>query len=120
MRRCIEALTRAELIDATFVLSGIGSLSRVAVRYAGAEHAVVQTGDFEILSLAGTVSMAGAHLHGAFSDSEGRVFGGHIDAGCVVRTTAEILLGVLRGWSFGRRFDPATGYRELEIIPPGS
>jgi predicted DNA-binding protein with PD1-like motif len=34
-----------------------------------------------------------------------------------VRTTAELLLAVLPDWQFNREFDPATGYRELQIRP---
>jgi uncharacterized protein len=34
-------------------------------------------------------------------------------AGCVVRTTAEILLAVLPGWAFARVPDIETGFLEL-------
>ena len=51
------------------------------------------TGKFEIVSLTGTLSAGGSHhLHVAIADSTGAVFGGHLLAGCVVRTTAEIVL----------------------------
>ena len=70
-------------------------------------------GDLEILTLAGTVAANGSHLHMSVADSEGRVMGGHVANGCIVRTTAEVLLLLLADWSFTREPDPATGYAEL-------
>jgi predicted DNA-binding protein with PD1-like motif len=50
------------------------------------------------------------------SDAQGRVFGGHVAPGCIVRTTAEILLAVLPGHAFSRELDAAgSGYHELVI-----
>ena len=39
--------------------------------------------------------------------------GGHVTRGCIVRTTAEVLLALLPDWRFDREPDPVTGYREL-------
>ncbi|MEO8740063.1 MAG: PPC domain-containing DNA-binding protein [Casimicrobiaceae bacterium] len=115
LRQRIETLVQERNIAAAFVLSGIGSLSRVALRHAGAPHPEVREGDFEIIALAGSLSAEGAHLHMAIADCDGRVTGGHVAAGCRVRTTAEILLAILPGWTFARRRDAATGYPELAI-----
>jgi uncharacterized protein len=49
------------------------------------------------------------------ADAEGRVLGGHVAYGCMVRTTAEVLLLLLPGWSFTREPDPATGHAELVV-----
>jgi hypothetical protein len=68
-------------------------------------------------SLAGTLSPDGAHLHIAVADSRGAVIGGHLCAGSLVRTTAELVVGLLPEWQFGRELDPATGYTELQISP---
>ena len=87
----------------------------VALRYAGAARPEVLEGDFEIVALAGSLSADGAHLHMAIADGAGRVTGGHVCAGCRVRTTAEILLALLPGWTFARRRDAVTGYPELVI-----
>jgi hypothetical protein len=35
--------------------------------------------------------------------------------GSLVRTTAELVMGLLREWRFHRELDPATGYDELQI-----
>jgi predicted DNA-binding protein with PD1-like motif len=85
------------------------------LRYAGMPHATELRGDLEILTLAGSVSPDGAHLHMSVSDAQGRVYGGHVSAGCIVRTTAELLLALLPGHVFSRAIDPASGYKELVV-----
>jgi predicted DNA-binding protein with PD1-like motif len=103
---------------AAFVLQGIGSLSVAQLRLAGAEQATEVRGDLEILTLAGSLAVDGAHLHMSISDAQGRVLGGHVAAGCIVRTTAEILLAVLSDHQFSRELDVAgSGFRELVIRP---
>ena len=69
----------------------------------------------EILSLSGTLSAEGAHLHLGIANGEGQAFGGHLVEGCLVYTTAEVVLGELEDVKFLRVVDPATGYKELEI-----
>jgi uncharacterized protein len=115
LRERIEQLTLAAGSSGAFVVCGIGSLSRAAIRFAGATQAEVRHGDIEIVSLAGSVSPDGAHLHAVLTDAAGRVFGGHVAHGCTVRTTAEILMLELPGWTLSRRHDQATGYPELVI-----
>ena len=53
----------------------------------------------------------------AVADSGGAVIGGHLCPGSLVRTTAELVIGLLPDWRFRRELDPATGYAELEISP---
>jgi len=115
LRERLEALVRDRQVAAAFVISGIGSLARAAIRYAGAQRPEVRDGEFEIIALAGSLSADGAHLHMAIADAAGSVSGGHVAAGCRVRTTAEILLALLPEWNFARRRDAATGYPELII-----
>jgi len=98
---------------AAFVVSGIGSLAGASIRFAGVEAPARIEGALEILTLAGSLSPDGSHLHISVSDAEGRVFGGHAAPGCVVRTTAEILIAQLPDWQFSRETDAATGYAEL-------
>ena len=102
---------------AAFVLSGVGSLSAAGLRFAGAEQPQRLSGDMEILSLSGSVARNGAHLHMALSTATGQVFGGHVAQGCIVRTTAEVLLALLPEWAFAREPDVTTGYDELVLRP---
>jgi hypothetical protein len=68
----------------------------------------------EVVSLVGTLSPSGKHLHISVSDEHGNVFGGHLLAGTVF-TTLELVIGVIQNMSFSREIDPATGYKELVI-----
>lgn len=47
--------------------------------------------------------------------ADGRVSGGHVAPGCIVRTTAELLVALLPGHAFARQLDDTTGYPELAI-----
>ena len=119
LRTALEAAVHSQNCRAAFVLSGIGSLATAGIRFAGAAQPELLTGDMEILSLSGTVAVDGpkssSHLHIALSTSTGQVLGGHVAAGCIVRTTAEVLLALLPEWQFAREPDAATGYAELVV-----
>ena len=115
LRQAIEAAVRSQGCHAAFVLSGVGSLSAAGLRFAGVEQPQRLSGDMEILSLSGSVASNGAHLHMALSTATGQVFGGHVAQGCIVRTTAEVLLALLPEWAFAREPDAATGCDELVV-----
>ena len=85
------------------------------VRLAGAAQAQALEGEFEILTLAGTLSPDGSHLRMGVADAAGQVLGGHVAPGCVVRMTAELLLARLPAGTLGRAPDAATGYAELVV-----
>jgi uncharacterized protein len=115
LRRALEELAKRETSGSAFVVSGIGSLVLARLRYAGADTESSIPGPLEILSLSGTLSPSGVHLHMAVSDASGRVVGGHMGYGNVIRTTAEVLLANLQDWSLAREHDAQTGYQELVV-----
>jgi predicted DNA-binding protein with PD1-like motif len=117
LRQALEAWMGEQQEQAACVFSAVGSLSVAQLRFAGAAEATVIHGGLEILSLAGTLSPDGAHLHIAVADRQGSVIGGHLCVGSLVRTTAELVIGLLPDWRFSRELDPATGYAELQITP---
>lgn len=117
LRAALEAILSEHGVGAAFVLQGIGSLSVAQLRFAGMPAPTALQGDFEILTLAGSLSSDGAHLHMTVSDAQGRVLGGHVAHGCIVRTTAEILLALLPEYRFSREHDGASGFDELAIRP---
>ena len=117
LRGALEAAITARQCTAAFVVSGIGSLRVARLRMAGAAAPVTLPGDLELLTLAGTLGRDGAHLHMSVADADGRVYGGHVGAGCAIRTTVEVLLLLLPEWSFTRQADPTTGYAELVVRP---
>lgn len=114
LRGAVAALPGEAGFRAGFILSAVGSLSRVRLRFAGAVTIWERKADFEILTLSGTLGPDGPHLHMSVSDASGTVVGGHVLEGCVVRTTAEIVVGIAPGWVFRRAVDPETGYLELK------
>ena len=117
LRCALESILAEHQVSAAFVLQGIGSLCTASIRFAGMDEATELHGDLEILTLAGSLSPSGVHLHISVSDAEGRVLGGHVAPGCIVRTTAEILVALLPEHAFSRAPDPESGWDELVIRP---
>lgn len=115
LRRALECALFSEGGAAAFVLSGVGSLTVAHLRLAGAPDTQQLLGALELLNLGGTLAANGSHLHGAVATASGEVIGGHLGYGCIVRTTAEILLARLPGWDFRREADLQTGYAELVV-----
>lgn len=117
LRRALEDIARESLPAGAFVVCGIGSLQNPRLRLAGRNEETLFPGPYEVLSLSGTVTPEGAHLHASVADETGQVVGGHVVYGNEVRTTVEVLLVELQGWSLARAPDPRTGYRELQVRP---
>lgn len=128
-RRCVYiAGTRADPIPHT-CHHPQGSTGKTTLRPAGGADVQIFEGAHEIVSLSGTIGVGGTpdgsihggvdgemhHLHMAISDSTCSVVGGHVMPGCIVRTTAEIVLLEIDGLAFTRPHDPTTGYAELSI-----
>jgi predicted DNA-binding protein with PD1-like motif len=114
-----EAVIAKQNIKAGFIISCVGGLQKAVVRMAGAKPAKqdIRTfeQDYEIVSLVGTVSVNGMHMHISFSDREGSVIGGHLKEGTIVHPTAEIVIGIDETREFGREIDNETGFKELII-----
>ncbi|WP_216901665.1 PPC domain-containing DNA-binding protein [Synechococcus sp. CCY 9618] len=117
LRRELETMAGDDPEFCGFIVSGIGSLENPMLRFAGRAAGVVLEGPFEVVSLAGTVTPDGAHLHVVVADGEGRTLGGHLCHGSAVRTTMELLLGHPEAWRLSRERDAATGHLELKITP---
>ncbi|NEQ42665.1 MAG: DNA-binding protein [Leptolyngbya sp. SIOISBB] len=119
LKQSLQAFTESHAIAAGCILTTVGSLQQASLRFAGQEQATLLTDHFEIVSLVGTLAQSGLHLHMAIADSQGRTLGGHVMPGCLIYTTAEIVVGALSGLAFQRRLDDRTGYRELAIADLG-
>lgn len=96
------------------VVSGIGSLHGVRIRTAD-ESILTVEGPLEIISLQGTITCDGVHIHIAVADSSGSVLGGHLKGYCRVRTTVELAVIPYHG-KLRRVMDDRTGYRELMVL----
>lgn len=120
LKESIEARVQSTGIRAGCVLACVGSLSRAVLRMPGARDFIELEQDFEIVSIEGTLSPNGCHVHVAISDRSGAVLGGHLVSGCIVRTTAEIVLAEVESLDFAREHDTETGFAELVVRPaPG-
>jgi len=117
LERTFRELAAEHGIAAACIVSAVGSLGRAVLRYADQGQGSETGGPLELLMLTGTLSPDGAHLHASVADETGAVKGGHLLPGCVVRTTAEVVIALLPGWEFRRELDEATGFRELAARP---
>jgi uncharacterized protein len=103
-------------IEAGCVLCCVGSLTHATLRLANQEDNSECEGYFEIVSLIGTVSTNGSHLHISISDSEGKTMGGHLLPGCKVYTTAELVLATFDNIIYKRELlTNDSGYEELVV-----
>lgn len=115
LRRELQSQCEKQNLEAAAVVAAVGSLSRACLRFADAKAGTVLMGPFEIVSLSGTLSKHGMHLHISLSDKSGELVGGHLMEGCEIHTTCELVLLEQRQVRFRREKDPATGYLELKI-----
>lgn len=115
LRQEIEAYVRQQGIKAGWMVTCVGSLTQANLRLANQPGGTTYTGHFEIVSLVGTLSTAGSHLHLSFSDSTGTTLGGHLLPGSLVYTTAEIVIGESTDLEFTREQDGTTPWEELQI-----
>lgn len=115
LKRELDGLVKAKKWSAACILTGVGSLSLAAIRFANAHTVEMIEGPLEILSLAGTLSRDGSHIHILVSDGNGIPIGGHLKEGAIINTTAEIVIGILSEWDFTRKADLETGCAELTV-----
>lgn len=119
LKRELDAFAKAQHLQAGFIVTCVGSLRKVALRPADQQVPLLREQKFEIVSLVGTLSPDGSHLHIALSDSSGATIGGHLLEGNEVYTTAEIVIGEAEHLQFRRETDPATTFKELTIKKRG-
>ena len=112
----IEAFIADKKIEAGCVLSSVGSLTHATLRLANRSAYNEYEGHFEIVSMTGTVSMNGSHIHVSISDGDGVTIGGHLVSGCKIYTTAEIVLAVFDDVVYKRELlENDSGYEELVV-----
>ncbi|MCB9637368.1 MAG: DNA-binding protein [Myxococcales bacterium] len=115
LKQALTEVVQQHELPAACILSCVGSLKQASLRMAGQKETEVFIGPWEIVSLTGTLSPTGIHLHVAVSDTKGDTIGGHLMDGSTIHTTAEIIIGVLPALLFRREPDAKTGYNELII-----
>jgi predicted DNA-binding protein with PD1-like motif len=90
-------------------------LSKVYLRFANQHEWACYDGKHEIVSLTGTLSRHGAHLHMSVSNPSGTTIGGHVVDGSTIYTTAEIVIARLDSLVFLRKLCPLSGFEELVV-----
>ncbi|XP_076053888.1 bifunctional protein GlmU-like isoform X2 [Oratosquilla oratoria] len=91
----LEDYVKKNTPSGVFVLSCCGSVKSVTLRYASDPDGTTNTIEtlykyFEVLSMTGTLSQEGTHLHITLADNTGRTVGGHLVGNLMVQTTMEI------------------------------
>ena len=111
--RCV----REQRLQAAWISTCVGSLRGLRLRLANRSEVSEFEGFQEIVSLVGTLSPDGVHLHLSAADEAGTTRGGHLVEGNLIYTTAEIVLLEDPELRFERVPDPETGSAELRVVP---
>jgi len=115
LRKGIDVIVKEKNITAGWINTCVGSLTDYNIRFANQQEGSRGSGHFEIVSLTGTVSVNGSHLHISISDNTGKTIGGHLMDGCKIYTTAEIVIGSTSTYEFKRENDGTTPWEELQV-----
>jgi len=115
LKQGIQQLVTEKQIKAGWINTCVGSLTDYTIRFANQPDGGTGSGHFEIVSLTGTVSVNGSHIHISISDSTGKTIGGHLMDGCKIYTTAEIVIGSSNSHVFKREKDGSTPWEELQV-----
>ncbi|ADZ08542.1 protein of unknown function DUF296 [Methanobacterium lacus] len=112
LKTSLENISDSIEFNSGVIVSVVGSLTRTHLRMSNGTKKLFE-GFFEIVSVEGTISADGVHIHMAVAAEDGSVFGGHLLEGCIIHTTAEVCI-IEAEKEFKRVFDQNTGYRELQ------
>jgi len=117
LQKEIQQYVNDNHIAAGWIAACVGSLTQYNIRFANQPAGSMGTGHFEIVSINGTASINGSHIHLSVSDSTGKTIGGHLLDNCLVYTTAEIVIHESIDHVFTRENDGTTPWEELKINP---
>lgn len=115
LKQEITKYAKESNIEAGIITCCVGCVNEAKLRLADGETIMHRQEQFEIVSITGTFSKNGCHIHISLSDCDGQTIGGHLVDGCIVNTTAEICITELNDYVFTREYDESTGYAELKI-----
>ena len=87
LKQSLVEFAEKEHLQAGVILTCVGSLECAALRLADRPGTEYLNGKFEIVSLVGTLSPDGPHLHISLSDGSGKTTGGHLQDGSLIYTT---------------------------------
>ena len=118
LRLSLEELAQRDGISG-FVLGVVGNLTRASFQCPGQAEPTVLEGDLEVITLNGTFSPEGVHLHLSLSDGACQVWGGHLEPGTIVQKGVDLLIGVLeqREGRPARQTAAAAPRIEIAVLP---
>ncbi len=116
LKQELEKIVAEKQIKAGWISTCVGSLTNYNIRFANQPQGSSGSGHFEMVSLVGTLSVSGSHIHISISDSTGKTIGGHLMDGCKIYTTAEIVIQASDAFEFKREKDGSTPWEELKVI----
>ena len=118
LRLSLEELAQREGISG-FVLGVVGNLTKASFQCPGQAEPTVLEGDLEVITLNGTFSPEGVHLHLSLSDGACQVWGGHLEPGTIVQKGVDLLIGVLeqREGRPARQTAAAAPRIEIAVLP---
>ena len=118
LRLSLEELAQRDGISG-FVLGVVGNLTKASFQCPGQAEPTVLEGDLEVITLNGTFSPEGVHLHLSLSDGACQVWGGHLEPGTIVQKGVDLLIGVLeqREGHPARQTAAAAPRIEIAVLP---
>ena len=118
LRLSLEELGQRDGISG-FVLGVVGNLTKASFQCPGQAEPTVLEGDLEVITLNGTFSPEGVHLHLSLSDGACQVWGGHLEPGTIVQKGVDLLIGVLeqREGRPARQTAAAAPRIEIAVLP---
>ncbi len=117
VKKELDQYVHTHHLEAACIVTAVGSLTQTVIRFADKPVADTLQGKVEVVSLTGTLSIHGSHLHISVADGTGKTTGGHLKEGSLVYTTLEIVLGIMDDVVYKREKDPRSGYNELLVVP---
>ena len=116
LRLSLEALAQRDGISG-FVLGVVGNLTKASFQCPGQAEPTVLEGDLEVITLNGTFSPEGVHLHLSLSDGACQVWGGHLEPGTIVQKGVDLLIGVLEQREGRPSRQTAAPRIEIAVLP---
>ena len=116
LRLSLEELAQRDGISG-FVLGVVGNLTKASFQCPGQADPTVLEGDLEVITLNGTFSPEGVHLHLSLSDGACQVWGGHLEPGTIVQKGVDLLVGVLEQRESSPAQQSSTPRLEIAVLP---
>ena len=116
LRLSLEELAQRDGISG-FVLGVVGNLTKASFQCPGQAEPTVLEGDLEVITLNGTFSPEGVHLHLSLSDGACQVWGGHLEPGTIVQKGVDLLVGVLEQREGRPARQTAAPRIEIAVLP---